>query len=442
MRNIQQLQPCRQRGAVAVLLTVAMLALLVMAGLALDGGHLLLNKTRLQNAVDAAALSGAKTLLRQRGNPTDMEALARADALDTLARNAAAVGNEELAERSSAADFAVVEFSRALYGPYSTSAPADAAYVRVSVEEFGLTGFFWRLMSLASGSSLPDKEVAAVAVAGPSPSAPCDLVPILVCVDPSIPPSSEGYWGFRFGELSRLSTPANNQALKKGEYLWVDMAGIGGGANELREALACGSHECLAVGQNVNVQPGQNTGPVQGGVNARFEGSNFFCPNTTPPARAPRDLVTTFTQRIVLDGEVAKYAGEPVVADADGNLTAGTQALFDYQDWARDSANCLAGTGGASCNSDGAYQRRILPIVLGDCTGKVAGKVEVPIVGFGCFYLVQDINNPSAPVFGQFVESCETTEGYPTINPSATSGPQVIQLFKAYQNDGQPGQDS
>ena len=59
--------PERQQGAVAILLTVAMVALLAMAGLALDGGHLLLNKTRLQNAVDAAALSGAKTLSQVMG---------------------------------------------------------------------------------------------------------------------------------------------------------------------------------------------------------------------------------------------------------------------------------------------------------------------------------------------------------------------------------------
>ena len=51
--------PNKQQGAVLILVVAAMVAMLGMAGLALDGGHAMLNKTRLQNTVDAAALSGA-----------------------------------------------------------------------------------------------------------------------------------------------------------------------------------------------------------------------------------------------------------------------------------------------------------------------------------------------------------------------------------------------
>ena len=54
--------PARQRGAVLVLVAVGMLAIIGMAGLALQSGHLFVNKTHLQNALDAAALSAAKTL--------------------------------------------------------------------------------------------------------------------------------------------------------------------------------------------------------------------------------------------------------------------------------------------------------------------------------------------------------------------------------------------
>ena len=52
----------RERGAVMVLFVIALVAIIGAAGLALDSGHTMLNKTRLQNTVDAAALSGAKTL--------------------------------------------------------------------------------------------------------------------------------------------------------------------------------------------------------------------------------------------------------------------------------------------------------------------------------------------------------------------------------------------
>lgn len=52
--------PRRQGGAVSVLMVIAMAAIAMTAALALDGGHMLLNKTRLQNAVDAAALGAPR----------------------------------------------------------------------------------------------------------------------------------------------------------------------------------------------------------------------------------------------------------------------------------------------------------------------------------------------------------------------------------------------
>src|SRR5216683_6461955 len=52
----------RERGATLVLVVVGLLALIAMAGLALDTAHVLLNKSRLQSALDAAALAAAKSL--------------------------------------------------------------------------------------------------------------------------------------------------------------------------------------------------------------------------------------------------------------------------------------------------------------------------------------------------------------------------------------------
>lgn len=51
--------PKGQQGSVMVLLVITLASILLVGALALDGGHMLVNKTRLQNAVDAAALSGA-----------------------------------------------------------------------------------------------------------------------------------------------------------------------------------------------------------------------------------------------------------------------------------------------------------------------------------------------------------------------------------------------
>ena len=88
--------PRAQCGSVMVLIVVALAAILLMAALALDGSHMLVNKTRLQNAVDAAALSGAKTLQQVMGSG-NADSLAQDAARATFQLNAQAAGNDELA---------------------------------------------------------------------------------------------------------------------------------------------------------------------------------------------------------------------------------------------------------------------------------------------------------------------------------------------------------
>src|SRR5262245_37576996 len=157
--------PGHQRGAVLVLVAVALLAMLAMAALALDGSHMLVNKTRLQNAVDAAALSGAKTLSQVMG-AANAATLTQTAALATLSLNAAAAGNGELADALAAnAGFAVVELSSSVYGPFSFPGPANARYVRVTVPNYPLAGFFWGILQATGGGAAPAKAVAAVATA-------------------------------------------------------------------------------------------------------------------------------------------------------------------------------------------------------------------------------------------------------------------------------------
>lgn len=52
----------RQQGAVAIIVGLSLFVLIGLLGLVLDLGHLYITKTELQNAADAAALSGAKEL--------------------------------------------------------------------------------------------------------------------------------------------------------------------------------------------------------------------------------------------------------------------------------------------------------------------------------------------------------------------------------------------
>src|SRR5207244_7941079 len=73
----------RQRGAVAVIMGIAALALFAFMGIAVDLAYTYSRKTELQNAADAAALSGAKKLNQTAAGVT----AAVADAIATFNQN-------------------------------------------------------------------------------------------------------------------------------------------------------------------------------------------------------------------------------------------------------------------------------------------------------------------------------------------------------------------
>ncbi|UVM03801.1 TadE/TadG family type IV pilus assembly protein [Pseudomonas laurylsulfatiphila] len=437
--------PRRQEGSVSVMMVIALAVMAMMAALALDGGHMMLNKTRLQNAVDAAALSGAKTLSQVEGGINSASAT-RTAALFTLVQNANAAGNNELATAigGNASAFAVVELANSVYGPFSYPGPADAKYVRVSVPSYNLTGFFWNFAQVFGPGGLGAKAVAAIATAGPSPTSPCDLSPLMVCGNPDpaqYNPAAGLFWGFQFGDLQVLKTAAGNSSpIGPGNFQLLD---FGSGGSSVREDLAGGGKVCRNVGQNVDTAPGNKVGPTSQGLNTRFGIYN----GPVSSSDYPPDLVTTSSNpAITYDDSVnppqKKYQGQTVTSN-NGNLTAGGNAIFDYNDWRASTAACVAGSG-SGCQGNGVFERRMLKIVVGDCTGKQGGSTSIPVLGFGCYFVVQpmDGGGGDAQIFGQFVKECEG-DNVAGPSPSTDSGPQIIQLYKTYlTGSGTPSTDS
>lgn len=432
--------PHRQRGSVMVLIVVALASMLLMAALALDGSHMLVNKTRLQNAVDAAALSGAKTLQQVMGSG-NASSLAQDAARATFRLNAQAAGNGELAAAlgDNLSGLVRVDLAASVYGPFSFPGPVDARYVRVTVADLPLAGYFWGMLQ-AFGSTA-EKEVAAIATAGPSPTSPCKVAPLMVCGSPSQHDPANGlFWGYRFGDLEVLKGAAGSDpTIGPGNFQLIRLDGGSGGA-DVRRALAGGIDQCNSVGETVETEPGNTIGPVSQGFNTRF--GQYAGPLSNSADEYPPDLVTDYTApRMTYNDstEQAEYQGQ-VVSSSDGNLTTPSTALLDYNDWHQRVADCPNG-----CRSDGVFERRILKIVLGNCSGGSGGQTSVPVLGFGCFFLVQPLPTGSgnnAQIFGQFVSDCEG-DNVPDSNPINDSGPQIIQLYKTYiDNNRTPSSDS
>jgi len=216
--------------------------------------------------------------------------------------------------------------------------------------------------------------------------------------------------------------------------------GDSSGGADVREALAGGIEQCNSVGESVETEPGNTVGPVSQGFNTRFGEYSGALSNSAD--QYPPDLVTDYSSpRMTYNDSTGKveHQGQEV-SSRDGDLSTPSAALLDYNDWHRRVADCPNG-----CRSDGVFERRVLKIVVGNCTGSSGGQTSVPVLGFGCFFLVQPLPTGAgnqAQIFGQFIRECEG-DNVPDIDPVDDGGPQIIQLYKTYiDNNRTPSSDS
>lgn len=417
--------PCHsQRGAVIVLVAIAMTALIMTAGLALDMGHAFLNKTRLQNTVDAAALSAAKQL-DESGNT----ALATLEAMEAFNRNLDGAGNAELANAYSGGQEGIqvqVEYSATL-PPFSPGAP-DGPYVRVRATGFVMPAWLVRV------GGIFQKTVSATAVAGPrtlnAGSTVCNVAPMMVCGDPGV--GAPGYWGYTpySPEILKKATPGGQSQVGPGNFQLIQIGGPG--AATVLENMAGSYNACITSGSTIQTQPGNEAGPVAQGLNTRFgmyNGPTHNQQDTYPPdvIVQAQDPELRAVQRVSGDASQGYnvYQGNTHITAAN------IDQLYDYRDYVQDLEdpssydNEPISEGGV-----GAFDRRTLAVPVGNCTGTVGGSGPVPLLGFACFFLLQPVvqRGNDAFVFGQFVPECSVT-GTPGPNPVAGNGPHIIQLY-------------
>lgn len=352
----------RERGTVVVMVAIGLLALLAMAGLALDSGHLVLNKSRLQNTLDASALAAAKVL-----DSTGSETQATTAARNIFDLNAA--NHPELSRALSGADI-TVQFSNTLSPFVAGTVPAN--YVRVVANDFTMWSSFTRLV----GNT--DSRTAASAVAGPSApvgtaegNEACDLAPMMICGDPAAGAAND--WGYTGDNVSLLKMGSNaTSPVGPGNFQLVRLGGSG--CDLVRENLAGGYESCLASAGSVETQPGNCTGPVAQGLNTRF-GQYLGGMSQTD---YPPDKVTTEP-----DPEVDEDDGTIVFEDSGEPVTHIDDVDYSYNDYISDLI-----TGNYDFPS-GVAKRRVLAVPFVDCTTMVNGQGTMPVLGFGCFFLLQ-----------------------------------------------------
>jgi len=405
----------RQHGVAMPLVVIAMVAMLAIAGLALDSSHAFVNKTRLQNTADAAALAAAKVY----DQTTDTTASTIA-ANSVFGLNTDGNGNFEIDNAYDGGDIIVtVQYSVTL-NPFVSS--GIGPYVRVIATGFNMP------TSLSAVVGITDMDIGASAVAGPSPAidSACNIAPLVVCAEDM----TADYFGFDQDALKVLKpNPGNHDDVGPGNYKLLRLNCPGGAC--VRDAMAGEYGGCAIMDETMETEPGVTAGPTSQGFNTRFgEYAGPISPLDYPPdvvVHEPPNSLRLDTFEDPVTGDDVIYRGND---QTDIVTTAADITGFDYVEYV--SRTMTPGlhdfpTWGSPA---GVEWRRIMAMPVADCSGDQTGQSTLQIEGFACYFMLQQIaGGTDKNIFGQFVEGC-LAGGSAGPTPGAGPGPYLIQLYK------------
>ncbi|MEY3788862.1 MAG: hypothetical protein RLZ75_3070 [Pseudomonadota bacterium] len=398
----------KQRGSVVVVVTIALPILLLIMGLALDFAHVFVNKTRLQNALDATALSAAITINGDVAKDANKTVRATTKGQETFNLFKASSGNAELSALN--ANNLNFEYSKTL-NPWNKNSfdPTKDTFAFVRVKSIGMLNVTPVLIKIMSQFNKPI-VVPATATAGAA-GQNCSLMPFVLCANmtPLDTNCNDGScYGYTVGQIrSLVQAPVckgNNSdgdecetSLESGNFNLLNLDDSKGG-KDIRETLQGTTNVCTQ-GNTLNTKPGWTWGNVTKGIDERFDS----------------------------DTQTVEYKSSSY------NPSAYTQ----YQ---------TSGLGNG---------RRLIAVPIGDCRGIQNGNSTLPKVGTGCVFLTQktsknkdnednkkdnkkdnednednEDNAVKKEVMAEFVTSCEQN-GVWDPNNAALNGPYKIVLFKS-----------
>jgi len=423
-----------QSGNVLVLFVISLLALITLASLALDGGHLLLNKGRLQNLVDASALHAAKEL-----DDGATRAEAEAAAIALMQVNLAHTDQGEL---SRAIDFAEIDDSTTavlsfeyseLADPFIavTDLNIDAQFVKVSLKQLTLDNFLANVYDF-------NKQISATALAGPSTAVTncfTNLVPISVCGT-----GTEAPFGFEHNKLYMMKIGSDTEsAIGAGNFQLIRLENNSGAA-DIRTAMA-GEDNVVKTcfdnspnNESVPTEPGNTVGPVAQGLNTRLGKWN----GPVNSDEHPRDENICQGQQIAIDDiEIDGLINSEALVEAFENKV--YRAAWYIGDNKKSSPFCTVPTLDLSINpqepnfsqgSPAAPGRRVMNVVISKCDGKTNGANNLDFLGVACFFLTQEVENKGQESFvlGEFLYDC-SGGGDATLAPVDTPGPYEMVLY-------------
>ena len=281
-----------QRGIALLLVTIMLPAIIGFSLLAIDMSRVNTMHFELQKGADAMALATAAELDGQ------ADSIIRADfALSSLVFNKfsfSTSGSPQKLEAAGVSRRYLKSLPASDSGPIApanviTDEVADAhlaRFVEITVTPVGFSAIF--PASFLSGTAKNDFTVGVKSVAGFRTSV-CDYTPVFIC-NPY-----EGNPGGVSLEMAasqrkyrrRQIVLRNDGSWQPGNFSFL-ASPDGNGANALKDSLARVKPLGCYAQDGVDTEPGQNAGPVQNGLNARFGISKDYMNTANGPAKNVR----------------------------------------------------------------------------------------------------------------------------------------------------------
>jgi Flp pilus assembly protein TadG len=227
---------------VIAIVAIALVAVLVMVGLVIDGGNAFSQQRMTQNATDSAANAGATVIAK------NLLTAAETDAAVLAAIQEAATANQTAVVDAQYTDVAGNLIGVPVGSAPSASIPANAAGVKVSGQRT-FDAFVSRVIGITTLTATTDATAAAGSLVGVCPAdAGCSVWPVTVPVttvscDPNGDPIlSADYWP-KDGTIVEVPLCVSGP----GNVGWLDFHPPAGGASELADTILIPDNDEISV---------------------------------------------------------------------------------------------------------------------------------------------------------------------------------------------------
>ncbi|WP_179400625.1 TadE/TadG family type IV pilus assembly protein [Burkholderia guangdongensis] len=365
----------RQRGAVAVIVALALAVLIGCVGLALDLGKLYVTRSELQNSADACALSAARDL-----TGTISLWVAEADGLAAGTSNYVFFQNRQITNTSPTT--LTVAFSSSLSNAFQSAgalaSPTNIKYVKCTTGLSSITNWFMQVLSVIPGVSVANASVTATAVATLGPGQTGCGIPVFIC-------QQSGGTSYSVGQWFTMSTdPSASASYGPGNFGWVILDPNASPSDTVLRNELTGNYCSLPPVNTLLGTTGFKSND-QDAWNTRF-GIYTNGGAGTPPTSATSNGLPDFTGYDYVYGgyqDMTKAGSGYALGDAYTHFTQTDRPAFQpYQ-------GTMSGGSAKSFYQSYGADRRVAVAPEADCSGLQGSSTQVPVKKWDCVLLLQ-----------------------------------------------------